>query len=104
MLYGPSVPSQCVTVTVPPRVPLKSDIERLRRRARLLNSGILASLRGGLCATLLLAILFISEFFGLKYAYGAGLLFVISTFFLGFSLFRFAQEARISLAEADEYR
>ena len=87
-----------------PRVPLKADVERLRRRAWLLNSGILASLRGGLCATLLLAILFVSEFLGLKYAYGAGLLFVISTFFLGFSLFRFAQEARISLAEADEYR
>jgi hypothetical protein len=87
-----------------PRVPLKADVERLRRRARLLNSGILASLRGGLCATLLLAILFVSEFFGLKYAYGAGLLFVISTFLLGFALFRFAQEARISLTEADEYR
>ena len=87
-----------------PRVRLKADVARLRRRARLLNSGILASLRGGLCATLLLAILFVSEFFGLKYAYGAGLLFVMSTFLLGFALFRFAQEARISLAEADEYR
>ena len=53
---------------------------------------------------MLLAILFISEFFGLKYAYGAGLLFVISTFLLGFALFRFAQEASISLSEADEYR
>jgi len=86
------------------RIHLKADIERLRRRASLLNSGILASLRGGLCATLLLAILFVSEFFGLKYAYGAGLLFVISTFLLGFALFRFAQEASISLSEADEYR
>lgn len=87
-----------------PRVRLKADVARLRRRARLLNSGILAALRGGLCATLLLAILFASEFLGLKYAYGAGLLFMLSTFLLGFALFRFAQEARISLAEADEYR
>ena len=86
------------------RIHLKADIERLRRRARFLNSGILASLRGGICATVLLAILFVSEFFGLKYAYGAGLLFVISTFLLGFALFRFAQEASISLSEADEYR
>ena len=86
------------------RIHLKADIERLRRRARFLNSGILASLRGGICATVLLAILFVSEFFGLKYAYGAGFLFVISTFLLGFALFRFAQEARISLSEADEYR
>ena len=84
------------------RIHLKADVERLRRRARFLNSGILASLRGGLCATLLLALLFVSEFFGLKYAYGAGLLFVISTFLLGFALFRFAQEASIGLCEADD--
>jgi Protein of unknown function (DUF2721) len=86
------------------RVHLKSDLERLRRRAQFLNSGILASLCGGLCATLLLAILFITEFLGLKYAYGAALLFVIATGFLGFGLLRFAQEARISLSEADEYQ
>jgi len=61
-------------------------------------------LRAGLCATLLLAILFVSEFFGLQYAYGAGFLFVISTFLLGFALFRFAEEARIGLSEADAYR
>ena len=79
------------------RAHLKADLERLRRRARLLHSGILASLRGGLCATLLLAIIFVTEFTGLKYAYGAGLLFILATFFLGFALFRFTQEARISL-------
>ncbi|CAN7364864.1 DUF2721 domain-containing protein [Mesorhizobium sp. LjNodule214] len=86
------------------RAHLKSDVERLRRRAHLLNSGILAALRGGLCATLLLAILFITEFIGLEYSYGAGLLFVTATCFLGFALFRFAQEARISVNEADEYQ
>ena len=86
------------------RIHLKGDIERLRCRARFLNSGILASLRGGICATVLLAILFVSEFFGLKYAYGAGSLFIISTFLFGFALYRFAQEARISLGDADEYR
>jgi Protein of unknown function (DUF2721) len=86
------------------RAHLKADLERLRRRARFLNSGILAALRGGLCATLLLANMFATEFMGLKYAYGAGLLFVIATFFLGFALFRFAQEARISLSETDEYQ
>ncbi len=86
------------------RVHLKVDLERLRRRARLLNSGILAALRGGVCATLLLAIMFITGFVGLKHAYGAGLLFIIATGFLGFALVRFAQEARISLAEHDEYK
>jgi hypothetical protein len=86
------------------RVHLKADLERLRLRARLLNSGVLASLRSGLCATLLLALLFSTEFLGLKYAYGAGGLFFIATLLLGFALFRFGQEARISLSETDEYR
>jgi hypothetical protein len=84
------------------RVHLKADLDRLRRRARLLNSGIVASLRGGVCATLLLAVLFVTEFMGLHYAYGAGLLFVIATAFVGFSLYRFAQEATIGLNLYDE--
>jgi uncharacterized protein DUF2721 len=86
------------------RAHLKGDLDRLRRRARFLNSGILAALRGGLCATLLLAIIFVTEFMGLKYAYGAALLFLFATFFLGFALFRFSQEARISLNNTDEYQ
>ncbi|PPD46160.1 MAG: hypothetical protein CTY15_01950 [Methylocystis sp.] len=87
----------------PARAHLKADIDRLRRRARLLSSGIFASLISGICATALLAIVFASEFFGLKYAYGAGMLFVFATMSLGFGLVRFAQEARVGLVEADEY-
>jgi hypothetical protein len=87
----------------PARAYLKADVDRLRRRAGFLSGGIYASLRGGICATLLLAILFVSEFAGLKYAYGAGLLFLIATAFLGFGLFRFAQEARIGHTGADEH-
>jgi hypothetical protein len=85
------------------RTRLKVDLERLRRRALFLNSGILAALRGGVCATLLLAIMFVTGFVGLKHAYGAGWLFIIATAFLGLALIRFAQEARIGLAEHDEY-
>src|SRR5215203_4938938 len=40
------------------RAHLKTDLDRLRRRAFLLNSGIVAALRGGLCATLLLFVIF----------------------------------------------
>jgi hypothetical protein len=86
------------------RTHLKVDIERLRRRARYLISGIHAALRGGVCATLLLGIMFTTGFLGIKHAYGAGLLFIIATTFLGFALVRFAQEAHISLSEHDEYR
>jgi hypothetical protein len=87
----------------PSRAHLKVDLERMRCRARFLNSGILAALYSGLCATLLLGILFVAAFFKLENAYGAPLLFLFATLFLGFALFRFAQEARIGLAGADEY-
>ena len=83
---------------------LKVDIERLRRRTRYLVSGIYSALIGGVCATLLLAIMFITGFLGMKHVYGAGLLFIFATAFLGFSLIRFGQEAHISLSEHDEYR
>jgi len=85
------------------RAPLKADVNRLRRRSRLLSSGISASIISGICATVLLAIVFASEFLGLKYAYGAGVLFILATVFLGNGLLRFAREARIELSEADEY-
>lgn len=65
----------------------------LTRRARLLSDGIILSLGGGMCATLLLAILFASQFFGLHHAYGAAVLFIAATLLLGAALFRFAQEA-----------
>ena len=65
----------------------------LTRRARLLSDGIILSLGGGMCATLLLAILFASQFFGLHHAYGAAVLFIAATLLLGVALFRFAQEA-----------
>jgi hypothetical protein len=83
---------------------LKADIDRLRRRASYLISGIHSALYGGVCATVLLAIMFVNGFMGFKHAYGAGLLFIIATVFLGFALIRFAQEARISLTEYDEFR
>lgn len=85
------------------RAHLKADIERLLRRAALLKSGIFSALAAGVCATLLLADLFITEFIGAEYAYGAGLMFVIATLFLGIALVRFAQEVSISLGEPDKY-
>ncbi len=85
------------------RAHLKADVERLRCRARFLTSGIRAALHGGLCATALLGDLFISALFKFKHAYGAPGLFVIATLFLGFALFRLAQESRINFTEADEY-
>lgn len=87
----------------PQRAHLKGDLARLRRRAQYLTSGIRAALYGGVCSTVLLADLFVSAFFNFQHAYGAPLLFVFATIFLTFSLSRLMQEARICMAEADEY-
>lgn len=85
------------------RAHLKDDLGRLIRRAKLLKKGLIAVLVSGVFATVLLAILFMTEFLGLKYAYGSALLFVVATGLLGYSLFKFAQEASICLDDADEY-
>jgi len=76
-------------------------LHRARARA---SRGVVATVVSALCATVLLAIIFLTEFVGLKYSYGAGLIFVAATAFLGFALFRFAQEAQIGLNEADEHQ
>jgi hypothetical protein len=76
-------------------------LANLRRRARLLQQAIRASLVAGVTATMLLANLFATEFFGLQHAYGAGLLFGLSTICLGIGLLRFAQEAWIGSSEMD---
>ena len=74
----------------------------LKRRARLLSDGIILSLGGGVCATLLLAALFASQFFGLKHVYGAGVLFFVATLLLGVALLRFAQEVWLARSELEE--
>jgi len=86
------------------RVHLKSDIPRLRRRAKLLNSATHLALVSGMCTASLLVLGFVSAFFRLRHEYGAGLLFALAIVLLGGSLFRFAQEIRMGLSEADHYR
>ena len=86
------------------RAQLKSDIPRLKRRAKLLNNAIRLVLGSGICTSLLLVVAFVSAFFRLRHEYGVGLLFVIAVVLLGASLFRFTQEVRIGLSEADHYR
>jgi len=75
------------------RLEAACHLVRSTRRARLLSDGIILSLGSGICATLLLAMLFASQFFGLRHVYGAAVLFIGATLLLGVALFRFAQEA-----------
>jgi hypothetical protein len=87
----------------PQRQHLKADLERLKRRAKLLAQGMRVALVAGICATILLAIIFASEFFGLSHAYGAGALFMIATVALGVGLWYFVLECNIQLSAADEH-
>ncbi len=86
------------------RAHLKSDIPRLRQRAKLLNSATHLALLSGICTSLLLVVGFISAFFRLRHEYGASFLFAVAIGLLGWSLFRFAQEVRMGLSEADHFR
>ena len=85
------------------RAHLKSDIPRLRQRVKFLSSATYLALLSGICTSLLLVVGFASAFFRLQHEYGAGLLFAVAIALLGAALFRFAQEVRMGLAEADHY-
>jgi hypothetical protein len=86
------------------RAHLKSDIPRMRKRAKLLNSATHLALVSGMCTALLLVVGFASAFLRLRHEYGAGLLFAVAVCLLGTSLYKFAQEVRMGLNEADHYR
>jgi hypothetical protein len=80
---------------------LKSDIPRLRRRAQLLSNAAHLAI---MCVGLLLIAGFVCAFLELEHVYSASGLFVLRVAFLVVALFRFGQEVRIGLAEADHYR
>jgi hypothetical protein len=88
----------------PARAHLKSDIPRLRRRTKLLTSATHLALVSGMCTSFLLVVGFGTAFFRLRHEYGAGILFALAVGLLGASLYRFAQEVRMGLSEADHFR
>jgi hypothetical protein len=51
-----------------------------------------------------LAVGFASAFLRLQHVYGAGTLFFVAVVLVGASLFRFGQEVKIGVNEADHYR
>jgi hypothetical protein len=86
------------------RAHLKSDIPRLWRRANLLNNATHLALLAGIFTSLLLVVGFMSAFVKLRHEYGAAVLFILAIGLLGASLFRFAQEVKMGLSEADHLR
>ena len=86
------------------RTHLKSDIPRLRRRAELLSKAAHLALFSGMCVGLLLIVGFACAYLRLEHIYGAALLFILGVALLVAALFKFGQEVRIGLSEADHYR
>ncbi len=86
------------------RVHLKSDLSRLRRRAELLRNAAHLAIFSGMCVGLLLITGFAFAFLRLEHIYGAAALFVLGVALLVAALFRFGQELRIGISEADHYR
>ena len=86
------------------RAHLKSDIPRLRRRAALLSNAAHRAIWSGMCVGLLLIAGFGCTYLRLEHIYGAAPLFVVGVALLVAALFRFGQEVRIGLSEADHYR
>jgi hypothetical protein len=83
---------------------LKADIPRLQARVRLLNSATRLALASGIFTSLLMIVGFASALLRLRHEYGASILFVVALALLGASLFRFGQEVKIGISEADQYR
>jgi Protein of unknown function (DUF2721) len=86
-----------------PRAHLKSDIPRLKHRARLMNVAIYLSIGSGICTTVLVVLAFASAFVGIRHEQLVGVLFVVARVLLGAALFTFAREVRIALNELDHY-
>jgi type IV secretory pathway TrbD component len=76
---------------------LKSDVPRLRRRAKLLNDATRLALASGMCTAV---VGFTSAFLRLWHEYGAAVLFGIAVALLAGALFK----VRIGLSEADHHR
>src|SRR5918992_1964596 len=87
-----------------PRGRLKSDIPRLKHRARLMNNAIYLAVGSGICTTVLVILAFASALVGIRHEQVASVLFVVALGLLGAALFTLAREVRISLNEFDHYR
>ena len=82
---------------------LKADVERLKRRERLLNQALRLALSAGISITALLLVGFVFAFLGYRHEPSAGALFILSLLLIVGSLFRFLQDVGISLSEHDHH-
>jgi hypothetical protein len=87
----------------PVRARMKTDIPRLKRRARPINKAIEFAVVSGVFTTCLVVVAFASAFLGFSHAYGAAVLFVLALGFFSVSLIYLWREVRISLSDLEFY-
>jgi Protein of unknown function (DUF2721) len=85
------------------RAHLKSDLPRLKRRAKLINDAIYFAVGSALCTTVLVILAFVTAFFGFRHELGVGMMFIVALGLLGASLLTRAREVRIALTEFDHH-
>jgi len=83
------------------RAQLKSDIPRLKRRAKLLNNAIFFATLSAIVTSLLVIVAFVTAYFNVRHEYGVAALFVLALAFFTVSLVNLARETHIALHEYD---
>jgi len=85
------------------RLFLKTDLPRLKRRARLLHRAIEAALLSGISTSLIVVFMYSGAFLSIQHQWGAAALFTVAQILFACSLVCFALELRISLRDNDNY-
>lgn len=78
-----------------PQSYLKSDIPRLKRRAKLLNRSLLGSIIAAILTALIIIVAFISAMMNVAHEYGVAILFMGALAMFCFSLIDLARETRM---------
>jgi hypothetical protein len=86
------------------RTPMKADIPRLHRRARLLNRAVEYAAIAAIIVIVLIAVAFVSAFMKVQHERGVGLLFIIALAFFAAALINLVRETRIALHEFDFHK
>ena len=86
------------------RVPLRADIPRLHRRAKLLNRAVEYSAISAIVVTALMVVAFVSAFLNVQHEHGVGILFIVALGFFATALLNLVRETRIALHEFDFHK
>jgi hypothetical protein len=85
------------------RAYLKADVQRLKRRAALLNGSVFFSVLSAIGTSLLVIVAFISAFLQVPHEHGVAVLFIVSLGLFVVSLAYLALETRIAIHEYDHH-